>query len=88
MASLSVFDDQTGADESVRIAHDWVRENAATLIPNPPQATEGHVVVTDTACPEGHEYADDDMIFPRVATLRPMLVQPLNTNRHGHQTDV
>ena len=49
MASLSVFDDQAGADESVRLAHDWVRENAATLIPNPPQVTEGHVVATDTA---------------------------------------
>jgi len=49
MASLSVFDDQAGADESVAIAHDWVRDNAATLIPNPPQVTEGHVVATDTA---------------------------------------
>jgi hypothetical protein len=49
MASLSVFEDQAGADESVSVAHDWVRDNAATLIPNPPQVTEGHVVATDTA---------------------------------------
>ena len=49
MASLSVYENQGGADESVRIAHDWVRENAATLIPNPPQVTEGIVVATDTA---------------------------------------
>jgi hypothetical protein len=49
MASLSVYEDQAGADESVRIAHDWVRDNAATLIPNPPQVTEGQVVATDTA---------------------------------------
>ena len=49
MASLSVYENQDGADESVRIAHDWVRENAATLIPNPPQVTEGDVVATDTA---------------------------------------
>ena len=48
MASLSVFDDKAGADESVRLAHDWVRENAATLIPNPPQVTEGSVVASDT----------------------------------------
>ena len=48
MASLSVFDDKAGADESVRLAHDWVRENAATLIPNPPQVTEGTVVASDT----------------------------------------
>jgi hypothetical protein len=48
MASLSVYDDKAGADESVRIAHDWVRENAAELIPNPPQVTEGDVVASDT----------------------------------------
>jgi hypothetical protein len=49
MASLSVFEDQTGADQSVELAHEWVRENAAELIPNPPQVTEGHVVASDTA---------------------------------------
>jgi hypothetical protein len=35
MASLSVFDDKAGADESVALAHRWVEENAAELIPNP-----------------------------------------------------
>jgi hypothetical protein len=48
MASLSVFDDRAGADESVRLAHQWVQENAAALIPNPPQVTEGFVVASDT----------------------------------------
>jgi len=48
MASLSGYEDQAGADESVRIAHDWVRENAATLLPNPPQVIEGSVVATAT----------------------------------------
>ena len=46
MASVSVFENQAGADESVRMAREWVRQNAATLIPNPPQVTEGHVVAT------------------------------------------
>jgi hypothetical protein len=48
MASLSVFDDKAGADESVTLAHNWVAENAAALIPNPPQVTEGFVVASDT----------------------------------------
>jgi hypothetical protein len=48
MASLSVFDDQAGADRSVAIAHDWVAKNAAELIPNPPRVTEGLVVATAT----------------------------------------
>jgi len=47
MASLSVYEDQNGADKSVELARAWVRENAAELIPNPPQITEGHVA-TDT----------------------------------------
>jgi hypothetical protein len=49
MASLSVFNGQGGADQSVELAHAWVSENAAELIPNPPQVTEGHVVASDTA---------------------------------------
>jgi hypothetical protein len=48
MASLSVFEDKAGADESVRLAHEWVQDHAATLIPNPPQVTEGNVVASDT----------------------------------------
>ena len=48
MASLSVFDSQSEADASVELAHEWVRENAAALIPNPPMVTEGHVVASDT----------------------------------------
>ena len=49
MASLSVYESQAGADKSIELAREWVRENAAELIPNPPQVTEGHVVASDTA---------------------------------------
>jgi hypothetical protein len=48
MASMSVYEDQAGADESVRIAHGWVAENAATLLPNAPDVIEGDVVATAT----------------------------------------
>ncbi|MFJ9550606.1 hypothetical protein [Streptomyces erythrochromogenes] len=44
MLSTSVFDDRAGADESVRRAADFVRENLASLLPNPPQVTAGQVV--------------------------------------------
>ena len=33
---------------SVRLAQQWVQENAATLNPNPPQVTEGLVVASET----------------------------------------
>jgi hypothetical protein len=48
MASLSVYEDKAGADKSVELAREWVKENAAELIPNPPQVTEGLVVASDT----------------------------------------
>jgi hypothetical protein len=48
MASLSVFEDKAGADESVKFAHKWIEENAPDLFPNPPEVTEGVVVASDT----------------------------------------
>ncbi|MFJ1567855.1 hypothetical protein ACIOG8_27175 [Streptomyces erythrochromogenes] len=44
MVSTSVFEDRAGADESVRRAADFVRENLAALLPTPPQVTAGQVV--------------------------------------------
>ncbi|WP_202051919.1 hypothetical protein [Candidatus Methylomicrobium oryzae] len=44
MISTSVFQDKAGAEESSRKAVDWVRQNLASLLPNPPQVTSGEVV--------------------------------------------
>jgi hypothetical protein len=44
MISTSVFQNQSGAEESNRRAADYVRENLAQLLPNPPQITAGEVV--------------------------------------------
>ncbi|MFB8179005.1 hypothetical protein ACFC8N_23725 [Streptomyces sp. NPDC055966] len=44
MLSTRVFEDQAGADELVKRAADFVRDNLAPLLPNPPQVTAGHVV--------------------------------------------
>lgn len=44
MVSTSVFEDRAGADESVRTAAAFVRDNLAPLLPNPPQVTAGQVV--------------------------------------------
>ena len=49
MASISVFEDRAGAEESTRMAADWRRQNMASLIPNPPEVLEGEVVVHDAA---------------------------------------
>ncbi len=44
IVSTNVFRDKAGADESNAAAADWVRENLAPLLPNPPQITAGNVV--------------------------------------------
>ncbi|MFF5143630.1 hypothetical protein ACFY6U_28505 [Streptomyces sp. NPDC013157] len=44
MLSTSVYDDQAGAEESVRRAAAFVRDQLASLLPNPPQVTAGEVV--------------------------------------------
>src|SRR5437660_42976 len=49
MMSINVFDDQEGADASIREAADFVREHLAPLLPNPPQITEGEVLVHQDA---------------------------------------
>ena len=46
MASTSVFEDRAGAQASTERAADWVRENIASLLPNPPLMTAGEVVAS------------------------------------------
>jgi hypothetical protein len=49
LASVSVFDDQAGAEESTRMAADWIRQNMASLAPNPPEVLEGEVFANEAA---------------------------------------
>ena len=49
IASVSVFEDRAGAEESSRVAADWIRQNMASLFPNPPEVMEGEVVAHDAA---------------------------------------
>jgi hypothetical protein len=44
MISTSVFQDQSGAEESNKRAAAFVVENLASLLPKPPQITAGEVV--------------------------------------------
>lgn len=48
--SVSVFEDQAGAEESNRMAADWVK-TVAHLFPNRPQTTAGEVGVYKAAKP-------------------------------------
>ncbi|GLX38272.1 hypothetical protein Sros01_43450 [Streptomyces roseochromogenus] len=44
MVSMSVFEDQAGAEASIKRAADFVRDNLTSLLPEPPQVTAGQVV--------------------------------------------
>jgi hypothetical protein len=46
MSSIDFFDTLTQAEESTRLAANWVREeNLDTAFPNPPKVTGGEVIV-------------------------------------------
>lgn len=41
--TVSVFQDQAGADESMRLAADWVRQHLAALVEGSPELQAGEV---------------------------------------------
>jgi hypothetical protein len=49
MSSIGFFDTSAQADESTRLASNWVREHKLeTALPNPPKITSGEVVASKT----------------------------------------
>jgi hypothetical protein len=48
MVSVSVFEEQQGAQESHLKAEEWVRQNLSELLPSP-EFAEGQVVVYETS---------------------------------------
>jgi hypothetical protein len=45
VATVSVFETREAAEESTRLATDWVKRNLAPFVPHPPQITTGEVLV-------------------------------------------
>ena len=49
MSSVGFFDTSAQADESTRVASNWVRdEKLETALPNPPKTTGGEVIAHET----------------------------------------
>jgi hypothetical protein len=46
-ASFGIFDDKAGADESVHIAADYVRDHLSKLLRQKPEVIEGAIVAHD-----------------------------------------
>jgi heme-degrading monooxygenase HmoA len=49
IATINMFQTQAGADESNRLAADWVKQNIASLVAGPPEITAGEVAVYKSA---------------------------------------
>ncbi|HXT37649.1 MAG TPA: nuclear transport factor 2 family protein [Chloroflexota bacterium] len=47
VTTIGTFEDQTGAEESIRLAADWVKDNLAALLPDPPRITSGEAVIRE-----------------------------------------
>jgi hypothetical protein len=45
-ASISVYDDRAGAEQSTQVAGDWVRENLPDLKVGAPQVSAGEVAIS------------------------------------------
>ncbi len=43
--SFSIFEDQAGAERSAAAAREYIKENLASLFPNPPEIMDGEVLV-------------------------------------------
>lgn len=65
LVTTGFFQDRAGAEESVRLAADWVRENLASAVDGPPKIIEGEV--------QFHERRDGD---PAYGLLRRGKLQP------------
>ena len=43
--SVTVCDDKTGTDASIQLARDWITTNAADIAADPPDVSEGTVIL-------------------------------------------
>jgi hypothetical protein len=43
--SVTVCQDKAGTEESLRVAREWIQQNAATIGAKPPSVTEGTVIL-------------------------------------------
>ena len=53
VASITVFEDRAGADEATRRVASWVKEQLASVVPQPPEFTAGNVIAAKVKAPDG-----------------------------------
>lgn len=56
LITVSTFQDRVGADQSVQLARQWVAQNLASLVPDPPEILGGEVLVREDSPAEQPRY--------------------------------
>jgi hypothetical protein len=69
LVTYSVYDSKTGTEESTKKAAAWVKENIASMLPNPPRVVEGEVRLREIKEP------------PKYGVIRRYQVDPKNIDQ-------
>jgi hypothetical protein len=69
LVTYSVYESKTGAEESTRKAAAWVKENIASMLPNPPRVVDGDVRLREIKEP------------PKYGVIRRYQVDPKNIDQ-------
>ena len=57
LITTGFFQSHSGADDSIRLAAEWVRENVSSAIDGPPRVSEGEVVIQERKDGDGRQGA-------------------------------
>jgi hypothetical protein len=44
--TVTICQDKSGTDESIRVAREWIKENASNVSSSPPAVSEGSIIVS------------------------------------------
>jgi hypothetical protein len=69
LVTYSVYESKAGTEESTKRAAAWVKENIASMLPNPPRVVEGDIRVREIKEP------------PKYAVMRHYQVDPKNVDK-------
>jgi DhnA family fructose-bisphosphate aldolase class Ia len=90
LVTYSVYESKTGTEESTKKAAAWVKENIASMLPNPPRVTEGEVRVREIKEQPKHgvirRYQVDPKNIDQIVTRAKSGFLPLVTHLPGFAT--
>jgi hypothetical protein len=90
LVTYSVYESKTGTEESTKRAAAWVKENIASMLPNPPRVAEGEVRLREIKEPPKYgvirRYQVDPKDIDQIVTRAKSGFLPLVTHLPGFAT--